>query len=494
MLKEYGNLIEENIPITKELLDFAKANNYKFSLKTGDYLVGELKINRAKNNPALIEQLGRLFLNKELYPAKYCEVFGMSLPGFTGLIKRALGNDYIDCTELYPEEIQEKHRQSCLENLGVEYPSQSKVMRAKTEATNLRKFGVKCNLQLIDTSSENNSMKRPEVKAKARATNLKKLGVEYPMQSEAVREKSKVTCKEKYRVENPMQSKEIQQRHRESMVNRYGVEHALQNPHIMEKTKLTNLTRYGVEYAVTSPMVRNKIYQTNTERYGCWYYNPSTEDITKALKTPEAVERFETLVELRGNPDKRDELFYFITENYTGSQYYVNLNKNGFRDPEVRSPSKIETKLAMWLEFKKLEFIPNYKPEWMRNPETNRVRELDFWLPKYDLAIELNGDYTHSVESGKDEYYHSFKFKKCFENNIKLLMFTESEINKEFEMVCSLIEYHISCNDVEFLVDDRDKFRFALVEQSMDDTVNVESFKITDEFHHYYPVKIVEPS
>ena len=35
MLKESGNLIEEGIPITKELLDFAKANNYKISLKSG---------------------------------------------------------------------------------------------------------------------------------------------------------------------------------------------------------------------------------------------------------------------------------------------------------------------------------------------------------------------------------------------------------------------------------------------------------------------------
>ena len=37
MLKESGNLLTENIPITKDLLDFAKANNYKISLKTGEY-------------------------------------------------------------------------------------------------------------------------------------------------------------------------------------------------------------------------------------------------------------------------------------------------------------------------------------------------------------------------------------------------------------------------------------------------------------------------
>lgn len=172
MLNESGNLIEENIPITRDLLDFAKANNYKISLKTGDYLIGELEVMRTKNNQRLVSEVAQLYLNQMMYPPLYFEIFGFTaLASFIGMIKRALGEDYIDCTILYPEEIQEKHRQSCLKNLGVEYPSQSKVMRAKTEATNLRKRGVKCNLQLIDTSGDNNCMKKPETRAKARATN-----------------------------------------------------------------------------------------------------------------------------------------------------------------------------------------------------------------------------------------------------------------------------------------------------------------------------------
>ena len=172
MLNESGNLLEENIPISKELLDFAKANNYKISLKTGDYSKEPLKVIRTKNNQRLVSEVAQLYLNKMMYPPLYFEVFGFTnLAGFVGMIKRALGKAYIECTILYPEEIQEKHRQSCLLNLGVEYPSQSKVMRAKTEATNLRKRGVKCNLQLIDTSGDNNCMKKPETRAKARATN-----------------------------------------------------------------------------------------------------------------------------------------------------------------------------------------------------------------------------------------------------------------------------------------------------------------------------------
>ena len=172
MLKESGNLLEEGIPITKDLLDFAKVNNYKISLKTGDYSKEPLKVIRSKNNQKLVDDVARLYLDKMMYPPFYFEIFGFTaLAGFVGMIKRTLGEAYIECTILYPEEIQEKHRQSCILNLGVEYPSQSKVMRAKTEATNLRKRGVKCNLQLIDQSGDNNCMKKPETRAKARATN-----------------------------------------------------------------------------------------------------------------------------------------------------------------------------------------------------------------------------------------------------------------------------------------------------------------------------------
>lgn len=490
MLKESGNLITENIPMTKELLDFAKANNYNISLKTGDYIKEPLKVIRSKNNQKLVSEVAQLYINKELYPPLYFEVFGFTnLAGFVGMLKRALGEAYIECTILYPEEIQEKHRQSCLLNLGVEYPSQSKVMRAKTEATNLRKYGVKCSLMLVDSSGDNNCMKRPEVRAKARATCLVNHGVEYPMQSGKVRDLSKSTCLEKYGVDNPMKSEMVQEKFQATMVDRYGEPYALQSPILKDRLKASNLEKYGVENIAESPDVRRKIYQTNTERYGWWHYNPTVADITKALKTPEAITRFEKLHELKQDPNKREELYDFITENYTGSQYYVNLNKYGFRDPKYRFPSRIEVKLKNWLESKNIEFVENYYPEWMRNPETNRVRELDFWLPKHNMAIELNGDYTHSIEYGRDENYHKFKFIKCYENNVKLLMFTESEIVNAFDKVCNVIEHHLTGVDIGYDVDAVDKFRFALVDQSIDDSTKVEIFEISEDCHHFYPIK-----
>lgn len=71
MLNESGNLIEENIPITKDLLNFAKANNYKISLKTGDYGTDDLKVIRSKNNQNLVSEVAQLYLNKTMYPSLF---------------------------------------------------------------------------------------------------------------------------------------------------------------------------------------------------------------------------------------------------------------------------------------------------------------------------------------------------------------------------------------------------------------------------------------
>lgn len=79
MLKEQGNLITENIPITKELLDFAKANNYMISLKTGEYQKEPISTTRGqKYNLDLITAVNELYRSGLLYLADFIEMFGIT--------------------------------------------------------------------------------------------------------------------------------------------------------------------------------------------------------------------------------------------------------------------------------------------------------------------------------------------------------------------------------------------------------------------------------
>ena len=79
MLNESGNLIEEGIPITKELLDFAKANNYKISLKTGEYQKEPIQTTRGqKYNLDLLSAVHNLYYAGLLYLADFIEMFGIT--------------------------------------------------------------------------------------------------------------------------------------------------------------------------------------------------------------------------------------------------------------------------------------------------------------------------------------------------------------------------------------------------------------------------------
>lgn len=79
MLKESGNILTENIPITKELLDFAKANNHKISLKTGDYQKEPISTTRGqKYNLDLLTAVHHLYYAGLLYLADFIEMFGIT--------------------------------------------------------------------------------------------------------------------------------------------------------------------------------------------------------------------------------------------------------------------------------------------------------------------------------------------------------------------------------------------------------------------------------
>lgn len=53
-------------------------------------------------------------------------------------------------------------------------------------------------------------------------------------------------------------------------------------------------------------------------------------------------------------------------------------------------------------------------------------RELDFYLPKYKLAIEFNGSYYHA-EDRKPRFYHQDKFRLCDQRGIQLISIFEKD-------------------------------------------------------------------
>jgi hypothetical protein len=57
----------------------------------------------------------------------------------------------------------------------------------------------------------------------------------------------------------------------------------------------------------------------------------------------------------------------------------------------------------------------------------NREQELDIFIPKINIAFEINGLYWHSNRF-KNKYYHLSKTKECEKNGIELFHFFEDDI------------------------------------------------------------------
>jgi very-short-patch-repair endonuclease len=68
-------------------------------------------------------------------------------------------------------------------------------------------------------------------------------------------------------------------------------------------------------------------------------------------------------------------------------------------------------------------------------------KELDFYIPEFNLAIECNGMFWHSGE--KRKYIAIEKLEKCKQKNIKLLTFWEDDIKYRKEAVINIIKTNL---------------------------------------------------
>lgn len=103
-------------------------------------------------------------------------------------------------------------------------------------------------------------------------------------------------------------------------------------------------------------------------------------------------------------------------------------------NPERNIETNIEQKIKILLDNKNLNYIQH-----VRN--IIEGKELDFYLPDYNLAIECNGMYWHSV-CKKEKTYHKEKYELCKEKGITLLQFWEYDIINSINVISNIIDIH----------------------------------------------------
>ena len=98
--------------------------------------------------------------------------------------------------------------------------------------------------------------------------------------------------------------------------------------------------------------------------------------------------------------------------------------------------SRLEEEIEQFLIKKNIEFIPQYKQQWLG------LQSLDFYLPKYKVGIECQGGQHFSPIKlyGGDEgfiqrkIYDENKFNRCKEHGVKLLYYSNLGIEYPYEV------------------------------------------------------------
>lgn len=187
--------------------------------------------------------------------------------------------------------------------------------------------------------------------AKAEQTKLEKYG-DKNYDNPAQRAKTNI---ERYGVDNVFKLNEYQQKACNTKMEKYGDPHYVN----IEKSKQTSLKRYGYTTPLLNPEIKAKRDRTMMQKYGVKYTMLSPE---LAKKVSESL----ILTHKRG-------------------QYIETHRKN-----KSFNTSKIEKDIIEYFEDKNIEYIYQYKSDLY-------PYNCDFYLPLYDVYIEIQGCWTHGL-------------------------------------------------------------------------------------------------
>ena len=218
----------------------------------------------------------------------------------------------------------------------------------------------------------------------------KKYGVDNIFQLEDIKEKIKITNLEKYGVENPHQNEEIKNKVYNTNLIKYGFKNVFQNDDIKDKIRKTNLRNLGVEYPSQSETIRNKMYKTSLKNYGVEHAIQNTDYFNK-------------------HKNNGFKLTYF------GDLFCQGSYENDFV-LKYKDIIKIENGLSL-----KYNYLGK-----------KRIYHSDFYLPDYDLIIEIKSSYWYNLhleqckakeEYSKKEHNYIMIMNKKYTEFDKLLIF-----------------------------------------------------------------------
>ena len=354
-------------------------------------------------------------------------------------------------------------RKGYREHCSINCLNKCETKKAKTIITNIKKFGC-------ENPSQNIAIRKKTI-----STNLIRYGCENILKNPIVKEKIKRTNLKKYGCENPSQFDEFKDKRKATFMGKYGVEHVFQSPEIYNKMKNTNKLKYGEEYYSKTKECKNRIKQTSQIKYNKDSYLQTDDYYVKTKKTNLKKYGNEKLYLsedhkikiLANNLLKRKNIFsnmlglsvenieicnnVITVKNYCKlhSEFIISekniYNRIRLKHENVCTICNPVSETTSIIEKEIKNYINNELHVEANKIKINR-KEIDIYIEKFKLGIELNGIYWHSNKR-RGENHLVLKTEMCEANEIKLLHVFDSEWRNKKDVVKSIIKNNLGIFD-----------------------------------------------
>jgi hypothetical protein len=252
--------------------------------------------------------------------------------------------------------------------------------------------------------------------------------------------KREETCLNKYGTKNAFQSEQVQINYKKSMMDKHGVENPFSLQETRDKAKNVLIEKYGFPVASQNKDIGDKISKAlkgremNRENFSEVKY----EKILSYCKIVDLTPMFDKEIFIDNKVNVTFKNKFDFKCNKCDSNISVMLG-GGYlpacKCSNYKGYSLIEEELVRFVyeHFNEDEVHLN-----RRDILPNRL-ELDIYIPKYNIAIEMNGIYWHSESMGKYRDYHLFKTEKCEEKDIRLIHILDHEWRFKKDIIKSIL-------------------------------------------------------
>ena len=262
-----------------------------------------------------------------------------------------------------------------LKELGLKNTPERKSLVISRRVKQLYKEG-----KLVARKGSDNPATRPEVIEKIRKYNLD--------HQEELKAKREQTCLERYGVKNVFELKETQKKIKTTNLRKYGSASPMKNPEIAGKAGLRLSKSLADKYNHSE---RKQALKREYERLG------------RKLK-----------------PSEMEKLW-----GLSQSNAYLFMRANGLEEYIVLEENQLELEVKTFLQDNGIKFEQH-------NRSIISPKELDFYIPDYHLALEINDIRTHNstnspYQSPKERNYHYHKSLACEQKGVRLIHIWEYE-------------------------------------------------------------------